>query len=886
MRLLRLFIFLLLPALAGAETLHVSIAVSSEIADRLPSAESIQAGLARLFGAQYGPLLPISFQPAGADRQAPSAKISLGASGESISVSTDFTRGAGTRSLLSTVPAGSPASLLATLAGDIAFLFFASRDFSALPLGPPPALTAVLGTDSLSTLTGWNPEDLEPIGLASSGEEIIVCFPHAFLTLGPLFRITAATISDLFAQSGGREPLQLSGVVAGRGDTLLLLSERQKKIVVANPRLGTRVTVEAPGLSGLGARLLDGRSLAVLPGTQSPSALAVYSLAGAPRRTIAVAGSYLSALARDPEGNLWAWDAGERRIRILAPEGREVFAIKPLFKASTMPLPQQMEVYDDGSFLLAGSGEVWKFRSSGVPVWRLSRIPGRPGEQLPSSFAVALNRSDGSFTLLDGPSRRLLSFSASPAGDAARLAVLLARLDGRRPADLQEAAALARGGSLSLMAWQYGDLLVRAGGRETERSEARVALLRETSELYVRLADGLARDLLFARADGAYLKAAETVRELSAEAPADTTAAPLLDSVLSRRRDARAARAGTSDIRLVSAVLRVDRPQPCAPQLTLLLRLRNTGAEELTQVRVSVSVPSLLSLPGLATVDGLAPGAEWDVQIPFGAAGEELPSTARGIPAAGLITCQRGREGTAAAFSFEAGLVDGGPRPGPAEALACRAVTADPLLAALVGGTPSDPLVALAGLLDSLGAVRTNAANAAAAAVPGSPAPSLRSILRSLPADEPDWSLLSASLTRTLGLKAGLLAVGNRVFAVVGTGIPLARAMASMPGLERFAHVLNALAAEDGTLWAPLSGRVAPRGGSGAAAWAFADALRSLSDEDLGDTRPAALPEAAEPEASLTAVPFPLVLPIGDARATRASVRTRVELLLDPSAVF
>ena len=108
-----------------------------------------------------------------------------------------------------------------------------------------------------------------------------------------------------------------------------------------------------------------------------------------------------------------------------------------------MQVPQQIEAYADGSFLLGGSGEVWKFQNSGIPVWKLTRIPGRPAETLPALFALAANDTDGTFTILDGPSRRLLSFAPGPTPEDGSLGSLLSRMNRRNAPEVQEASALA-----------------------------------------------------------------------------------------------------------------------------------------------------------------------------------------------------------------------------------------------------------------------------------------------------------------------------------------------------------------------------------------------------------------------------------------------------------
>lgn len=884
----------LAPCAVAGETLHVAFTINPEAATVAPGVDGLRAGLQRLFTGEYSRFVDLSFDGSAARGPADaSVQVTLGAAIGAVTVDTDLTRGSVTRSLASTVPVGSPASLVATIAGDIAFLHFSSGDFSALHLSPGPGLTATLQTDTLQALTGWNAEDLEPLALAQAGDELTVCFPHAYLTLGPLFRITASTLRDLHGQASGREQLQLSGICVGAADRLYLLSERQGKIALVNPRLGTRQVFDAPGLSALGARLLDDDTLAVLSSDPAAAGLSVYSFSGAPWRSVPIAASYVSAFSRDREGNLWAWDAGERRVRILTPDGREIYSIKPLFKASTMQLPQQMEALDDGSFLLAGYGEVWKFENTGIPVWRLSRIPGRPGEQLPPSFALAVNRSDGSFTILDAPSRRLLAFSPAPTGDSAQLASLLSRLDGRKQADLDEASGLAQGIGLPLMAWQFGDLLARAGGPEKDRADARIALLKEKAALYVDLADSLARDLLYSRADEAYLRAGESARELANEAPGDPDAAQLLESVVSRRQEVRSALAQASDIRVVAASARAEQISPFEDSLVVLLRLRNAAPDKLAQIRVHVSLPAIVLTPSLAVIDSLAPGEERDVEIRIGLTGSVSAPADAGLSAAALVTYERGVEGISASFSFPVQMTDPAQVKGPAESLARRALPGDALLGALAdtlldpADSPGkDPFTTLAGILDSLGSVRSQApvaagTSSAAQQTSADATLGLRAVLRGLSPDEADWTTATVSIAGSLGLRPGLVSWKDRVFTLVDAGIAVADAIAAMPGLARFNPVLTALA-RDGNLWLPVSGQVPPLGAS-ATAWAIADALEALAEgtgQDFAVSWP--LPGLTAPSGTAPVpVPFPFVLPTAPAPLSRDALLRRISAALE-----
>jgi hypothetical protein len=688
-----------------------------------------------------------------------------------------------------------------------------------------------------------------------------------------LFRVSASTIRDINGQSIGREPMQLSGIVARPDGQLLLLSEREGRIAVVDPRLGTRQVTDAPGLSAIPARLIGKDTLAALPGRLGETGVRLYPVEGGPSRVVRIAASYVPAFDLDRDGNLWAWDAGERRVRILTPRGREVFSVRPLFSAATMQLPQQLAVFDDGSFIIAGSAEVWKFQSSGIPVWRLARIPGRPGEGLPSSFDLAPSRSDGSFTLLDAQSRRLLSFSPSPAGDAVRLGALLGRLDSRKQADLQELSASARDSALGLMALQFGGLLAGAGGSDTLRQAARIELLKEKGAGYADYADALTRDLLYERADAAWLRTAETFRELTAESAEDEDAAGMLQTVLARRREIRTALAGPPDIQVVTARVLIGHMDPCSAALTLEVTLRNAGAKAARRVRVHAGLPSIALAPALAALDEIPPSGTAEVRIPFGSA--DWAGRARSVAAYALVTYESGQEGFSRALTFSAQSVEDGQPGSLADSLACRAVSSDTLAASLeeslLTGARADPpqsLAELAGILASLGAARRQAGTTTS--VPETPEPGMRNLLRSLSGDEADWTVVITSIASTLGMPAAILTLGARPLALVDTGIPFSDALNVVDGLGRSRERLAALSS-GGTLWVPLSGRVPPAGVD-AALWSFADALDALAGEEAVNARRAAIPLSSVQEN--TPMPFPLVLPVIAARPSAAALRS------------
>jgi hypothetical protein len=132
--------------------------------------------------------------------------------------------------------------------------------------------------------------------------------------------------------------------------------------------------------------------------------------------------------------------------------------------------------------------------------------------------------------------------------------------------------------------------------------------------------------------------------------------------------------------------------------------------------------------------------------------------------------------------------------------------------------------------------------------------------LRSLSEDGKDWAVLTASLAGVFGLNAGLLTKGERMFALVDTGIPFSDAVSSHPDLEASRSLLGGISMA-GTLWIPLDTLPAPPD-SNPLAWSAGAAAGFIASADSGavDIWRSA---ASKPGAAPVPVPFPLVFPLG-----------------------
>jgi len=115
---------------------------------------------------------------------------------------------------------------------------------------------------------------------------------------------------------------------------------------------------------------------------------------------------YYSALASGPEGNIWVYSVAERRVRIYTTEGQLVDSVIPL--DPDKPVPTQMTVYPDGSFLFFAQGWLYRFRRNGVLLWRTNELLG-PDEFANLTHAwVAPDPKTGLIYLADVQGRRII----------------------------------------------------------------------------------------------------------------------------------------------------------------------------------------------------------------------------------------------------------------------------------------------------------------------------------------------------------------------------------------------------------------------------------------------------------------------------------------------
>ena len=597
-----------------------------------------------------------------------SARVTLTRDARAITVATELLAGSRPKqSLRSTVPAGSAGSVVPTAAADVAWLWAAASGFAGLAPGPAPGLAAVLETDSLAGLTGWRPDGLEPLAIDSSAEGLTILFPRGWLTLGPLFRIGKEAARDLLLQPDAVAPVHAGMARSARGSIVLTRADGTAQLV--DPLLAIRQTITAPS----GARLLAIAAHEAVFLSGSEATFVPLDSGETQTRSVRIAAAWITAADADAAGNLWAWDGQERRLRVTTREGREISAVRPLVRASDLPVPQALAVLADGSFLLGGSGELWRFEASGIPSWRISRLPGVPGGSLPASFALAVDRSTGAVWLLDGPSRRVLQFGGTgrtiddgPAAEASRaLSSLLGNLDEREVGDLERAGDLALAADMPLAAARFAVRLARGGSPDAAdlAAAAEVMVLRDYARAAAGAVEDLAANLLAERALAACQQAVDLARAWRDRDPGDPEAGRLLEELTGRRRELRDAATPKEDAPALAATARGS---GSGERRTVIARivLRAPAGADLAGLRVSFALPGWTPVPAFEEVGALAAGEErvLEFALALGDVPEKLPGGPPGRCLDAVGTRHRGQEHGDPAGRRGGGLTEGAPR--------------------------------------------------------------------------------------------------------------------------------------------------------------------------------------------------------------------------------
>ena len=489
------------------------------------------------------------------------------------------------------VPGHRAGGLLEALAGDLFFLWAQAGGFALEPARPAPLLTSLLALDSLRLLPGWRPEASEALDCAALPSGPVLLFSDRLLALDELLNAGPAAARDLFL----REPFP-QGYRPDRiwltplGEPLLYSAATGETLAYspgAGPdrrETGVRQPVHAAALPRGGLVLLAGGRV-----TRS-----LWRGGTLVKESLPLPGGFYGAVEGDAEGNLWLLDLVEKRVRILDPRGSELGSVKPVMDPARLPFPQVFLPLPDGSLLLGGAGELWRFDRFGLPLWRMSRVFTGVSEGLPAFFRVAAAGS--ALYLLDPIGRRLYRFAETGTEPTGELAGLLEKVQ-TGAAGLGELVQFALDRGLFLLAHGFfkGDL------PDASRVEAeRLARLVKAglARALRALAEEYESELALPEAEAALREAARLLGELRARDPVESSYARELSEVTSRRNRLRDELLAPADSSLQAELGAAGTAEQ------LVLTLRNAS----TQVAGSVSVQARwVGFPAGTNVEWMEP---------------------------------------------------------------------------------------------------------------------------------------------------------------------------------------------------------------------------------------------------------------------------------------
>ena len=303
------------------------------------------------------------------------------------------------------------------LANTIFYQWSSYHEYLAERMSEPPVYVEEIPLDLLSESIFGRPGMLSPWSAAvTSDSRILVGTSTVCLEMDRYFRLLGQPGRELY----DRGEYGYGNVVAVTPAGTIFFRNLSSGKVVKWFGSGLQPQSWKIGSEYMGsfAALADGSALAVHAGQQKT--LRLQDRRPEPLEFLSEENLYYSALAGGPEGNIWIYSVVERSVRIYSPEGRLLDAIIPI--DADRPVPTQMAVYPDGSFLFFAQGWLYRFRRNGIPIWRSDRLLG------PDEFATlhhawaAPDPQNGLIYLSDVQGRRLIKLldTADRAGRAER----------------------------------------------------------------------------------------------------------------------------------------------------------------------------------------------------------------------------------------------------------------------------------------------------------------------------------------------------------------------------------------------------------------------------------------------------------------------------------
>lgn len=292
------------------------------------------------------------------------------------------------------------------IAQNAAYLVAQAEGFSRLRDEEAPLFVDELYLGELigSTLTTEG-ASLYPYSVAGTADgDVVVGATTIAVRLGSDFRVKGLPGKQLLDEGNYASAMTVATTPAGT--------------VITRPSIGRELYLYQPGrseptrlrnpLTGQGAiaALTDGSVVVIDYANRRAARIAGRQIF--PLDLFAQEYSYIPAVAGGPEGNIWAYDTMERRVRIFSPEGEPLDSIVPMLPMDQAAGTRALTVGTNGDFLLLTTGGLWRFDRSGRAVWTISTLDDEGLSPIGQMMSVTWHQPSGSIFLADYMGQRVI----------------------------------------------------------------------------------------------------------------------------------------------------------------------------------------------------------------------------------------------------------------------------------------------------------------------------------------------------------------------------------------------------------------------------------------------------------------------------------------------
>ncbi|GEM_PF-6885934 len=325
--------------------------------------------------------------------------------------------------------------LLDSVSGSIAYLYMVATKWKTLKFSIPPVFLEKFGKREIFTLFDRSltrrDKVREILSIDTGWRGITILTTKGYLTFDDKLKITGETARDILFQRDNHSlydgfPTYI--FTDAFDETYILTPDNRKSKVTLSfidyrsdevEKTETEVTRDflVTGLYGGGIALIEQREGASLIGRKT---LRIFTSTKKNPTGKNFYSGYISACSSDKSGNIWVFDSIERKIRIIGAQGREIETIKPLYRPQKMLFPQEIALYSDGGFILAGNGIIVRFDRYGIPLWKIESYRDSVIRSLPPFFTLRIHERSGNIYLYDPQRGELLIFGERPYRESAK----------------------------------------------------------------------------------------------------------------------------------------------------------------------------------------------------------------------------------------------------------------------------------------------------------------------------------------------------------------------------------------------------------------------------------------------------------------------------------